>query len=62
MAIKDEDIKDEDIKDLTTELGISGSTLLKWRRQVQIDAGRRSGVLSYWTHPLAQNEAALRAP
>jgi transposase-like protein len=42
----------EAIKDLTAELGISGSTLLKWRRQAQIDVCRsrdlrRSGAPVY---------------
>jgi len=44
----------EAIKDLSAELGISGSTLLKWRRQAQIDAGQRPGVVSYEADRLAQ--------
>jgi transposase-like protein len=50
----------EAIKDLTAELGISGSTLLKWRRQAQIDAGRRPGVLSYEADPLAQARRRIK--
>lgn len=50
----------EAIKNLTAELGISGSTLLKWRRQAQIDAGRRPGVLSYEADPLAQARRRIK--
>jgi transposase-like protein len=50
----------EAIKDLTAELGICGSTLLKWRRQAQIDAGRRPGVLSYQADPLAQARRRIK--
>ena len=42
----------ETVKDLSVELGISGTTLYKWRRQALIDAGRRPGLKSYEADPL----------
>jgi transposase-like protein len=59
-ATKRPTLAGEAIKDLTAELGISGSTLLKWRRQAQIDAGRRPGVLSYQADPLAQARRRIK--
>jgi transposase-like protein len=42
----------EAVKDLSAELGISGVTLYKWRRQALIDAGQRPGLKSYEADPL----------
>jgi transposase-like protein len=42
----------EAVKDLVVELGISGHTLYRWRRQAQIDAGERPGTKSYEADPL----------
>ena len=43
----------EAVKDLVVELGISGETLYRWRRQALIDAGERPGTKSYDADPLA---------
>jgi transposase-like protein len=43
----------EAVKDLVAELGISGHTLYRWRRQALIDAGRRPGAKSYEADPLS---------
>jgi len=50
----------EAIKDLAQELGISGPTLLRWRRQAEIDAGRRPGVVSYEADRLAQARRRIK--
>ena len=42
----------EAVKDLVVELGISGHTLYRWRRQALIDAGQRPGAKSYGSDPL----------
>jgi transposase len=42
----------EAVKDLVVELGISGETLYRWRRQAEIDAGRRRGAKSFEADPL----------
>jgi transposase-like protein len=42
----------EAVKDLVAELGISGHTLYRWRRQALVDAGLRPGAKSYETDPL----------
>jgi len=42
----------EAVNDLSVELGISGVTLYKWRRQALIDSGRRPGLKSYEADPL----------
>jgi transposase-like protein len=42
----------EAVKDLVVELGISGHTLYRWRRQALIDAGERPGLKSYEADPL----------
>ncbi len=43
----------EAVKDLVVELGISGHTLYRWRRQAEIDADQRPGAKSYESDPLA---------
>lgn len=50
----------EPIHEVAESLGISSSTLYKWRRQALIDAGRRPGVLSYETDPLAQARRRIK--
>ena len=42
----------EAVKDLAAELGVSPHTLYRWRRQADVDAGRRPGVKSYESDPL----------
>lgn len=42
----------EVVKDLAAELGISGDTLRRWRRQAEIDAGVRPGAKSFEADPL----------
>src|SRR4029077_4583642 len=42
----------EAVKDLVAELGISGHTLYRWRRQAQIDAGEAPGTKSSVADPL----------
>ena len=42
----------EAVKDLVVELGISDHTLYRWRRQAEIDAGRRPGAKSHEVDPL----------
>jgi transposase-like protein len=42
----------EAVKDLSSELGIAGVTLYKWRRQALIDAGIGPGTKSYEVDPL----------
>ncbi len=42
----------ETVPDLVAELGISGHTLYRWRRQALVDAGRLPGAKSYEADPL----------
>jgi transposase-like protein len=42
----------EPVKDLSAELGVSETTLYKWRRQALIDVGARPGLKSYEVDPL----------
>ena len=42
----------EAVRDLVVELGISDHTLYRWRRQAEIDAGRRPGAKSFEADPL----------
>src|SRR5438874_12609548 len=50
----------EAVKDLTEELGISGHTLYRWRRQALIDAGQRPGAKSFEADPLAQARRRIK--
>jgi transposase len=50
----------DSIKDVAQELGVSVNTLYKWRRQAQIDAGRRPGVKSYEADPLQQARRRIK--
>ena len=42
----------EAVRDLVAELGITGETLYRWRRQALIDAGQRPGAKSFEADPL----------
>ena len=42
----------EAVKDLAAEIGISGDTLRRWRRQAEIDAGVQPGAKSFEADPL----------
>jgi transposase-like protein len=50
----------ETIEEVAHSLGVSGSTLYKWRRQALVDAGRRPGVKSYEADPLQQARRRIK--
>jgi len=50
----------ETIEEVAQSLGVSGSTLYKWRRQALVDAGRRPGVKSYEADPLQQARRRIK--
>jgi transposase len=50
----------EPVADVAENLGISVSTLQKWKRQALIDAGRRPGAMSYEVDPLQQARRRIK--
>ena len=50
----------EPITNVAEETGVSVNTLYKWRRQAQIDAGRRPGVKSYEADPLQRARRRIK--
>lgn len=50
----------ESVQALAEEIGVSFSTLYRWRRQALVDAGRRPGTRSYEADPLASARRRVR--